>query len=53
MSAADRPCRPRQRKPQLMAMPALEQHGSIERTGETIGVPGGYRAILCKRGGAA
>jgi hypothetical protein len=53
MSAADRPCRRRQRKPQRMAMPALERHGSIERTGETVGVPGGYRATLWKLGGAA
>ncbi len=53
MSAPDRPFRPRQRKPQLMAKPALEQHGSIERTRETVWVPGGHRASLWKLGGAA
>lgn len=53
MSAPDRPFRPRPRKPQLMAKPALERYGSIECTGETVGVPGGYRANLWRRGSAA
>jgi hypothetical protein len=53
MSAPDRPFRPRQRKPQLKAKPALEWYGSMERTGETVWVPGGYRASLWKLGGAA
>lgn len=53
MSAPDRPFRRRQRKPPLMALLALERHGSMERTGETVWVPGGYRAIIWKLGGAA
>jgi hypothetical protein len=53
MSAPDLPCRRRQRKPQLMAKPALERHGSMERTGGTVWVPGGYRTSLWKLGGAA
>ncbi len=47
---ADRPFRPRQRKPQLMAKPALERYGSIE---QTVGMPGGYRTNLWRRGSAA
>lgn len=51
--AADRPFRPGQRKPQLVAIPGLERYGSIEPTGETVGVPGGYLANLWRRGSAA